>query len=204
MKKKVKVTKRDIVYISLFVILFVIAIFALVFSLSDIDCNFLKFSATKFRDIISVFVSASALLITAYFVILAIDAYSSVQEIKKAKADIQNAMNDITKQKEDLGILSRDYAQYLYDGLETQIALAERLSINVRNDLVITQARMSYRYPMLNKQTRIELLRKLYDIGDSQDRDNVKLLMLSPKEDAEIKKYAEFVFVELLRKFGTL
>ena len=195
--------KQEVVYVSLFLVLFVIAIFALIFSLSDIDCGFLKFSAAKFKDIISVFVSAVALLITAYFVILAIDAYSSVQAIKRIKEDVQSDVNGITNRKKELDILLRAYTQSLYDGLETQIELAElSKSEKLRNDLVIAQARMSYRYPMLDKKTRIELLSKLYDIGELQDINNVKILMLDPNEDTQIKEYAELVFENLKSMFN--
>jgi len=220
--KPTKPTKSVIIHTGLIVLLFTIAIFALIFSLSDINCKFLQFSSTAFKEMMGVFISAVALVITAYFVILVIDAYSSVQEIKKIKeniqqdvneianeikkmkGDVQRDVNEMTNQKKELYSLLCAYTQSLYDGLETQIELSERVSKSekVRNDLYLIQARMSYRYPMLNKQTRIELLRKLHDIGELEDINNVRLLIINPNEDAQIKEYAELVFENLKSKFG--
>jgi hypothetical protein len=204
MEPKSKIsTTMTIVHTGLFIALFAIAILALVFSLSDIDCDFLKFSSTGFREIMGVFVSAVALVITAYFVILAIDGYSSIQEIKKVKEIVEHDINHLEKKKEELSSIMRDYSQSLYDDLEAQIELAEKSkSIKLRNDLLVKEARMSYHYPMLDKKIRIVLLSKLYDIGDVSDIYKVQALLFNPDEDNDIKDYATLVVDNLKQKYG--
>jgi hypothetical protein len=114
-QNKKRVTKKEILYWGLFVAIFTIATMGLVFSLSDIECKFLSFSPDKFGTIIGAFVSATALVITVYFVILAISAYNHVREIQKQKEDIDNNkiiidkhVRDIQKSKEIIDKQVRD------------------------------------------------------------------------------------------------
>jgi septal ring factor EnvC (AmiA/AmiB activator) len=87
MKRQMKKArdKKDIIYFGWLVLLSVIAICGLIFSLADIDCKALDFSANKLGSIIGTWVSAIAIVITAYFVILAIDAYAYIQDLRKGK-----------------------------------------------------------------------------------------------------------------------
>jgi len=96
-KIEIKPTKKDWVYIGSFLLLLGISMSALVFSLSDINCKFLEFSTTKFRDIISVLVSVIAIVITAYLVVLAVSAYGRIEKIERIQRKV-----DLISQRIDL------------------------------------------------------------------------------------------------------
>lgn len=107
---------------------------------------------------------------------------------------------EIKKQKKDVETLLKDYAQSLFDSLEIQITLAElSKSLSLRNDLALAQARLSYSYPMLDRNTRITLLHKLANIGEVKDINNIEMIIYNPDEGNEIKENAKLV-VEEMRK----
>ena len=171
------------------------------------DCDTLSFSWEKVGDIIGIFVSTIGILITAYFVVLAINAYSHIKDIQSIKKEIDGYAQGIKEDFENFQIqkkdLLREQAQSLFNGLDTQIALAElSKSVKLRNMLVLEQARLACRYPMLDKQIRLTLLRKLADIGEVKDIYNIEIIIYNPDEDTEIKKQSELVLEELKRKFG--
>jgi len=76
--KMIKETRRRKTYGILFIALFILVILSLTFSLADLDSPALTFSLDKVGSMMGIFVSAVALVITVYFVVLAIDAYSHV------------------------------------------------------------------------------------------------------------------------------
>jgi len=185
-----------IIYSGLFGLLFILVVVALIFSIADIDCDSLSFSLDKGATLIGIFVSTLGLLVTAYFILLAIDAYSHIKNVK-------NDIEDFQIQKVKFDTLLQDYAQSLFDCLDYQVWFAEgSKNKNARNDLLLTQARLSYKYPMLNSQARITLLCRLADIGTLDDINNVKLLTLDPKEDTEIKEFALLVLDSLKKTHG--
>ena len=203
MKDKEK--RTQIIFGSLFGVLFILVGLALVFAIADINYDSLSFSLDKGATLIGIFVSTVGLFVAAYFAILAIDAYSSIQEIKKVKEAVLKDQEDITRIKEQLyGILiNQDYAKSLYDDLDAQIAVAELAkSENLRNILTLHQARLSYRYPMLDKNIRLSLLLTLADIGELEDINKIIPITLNPNEDREIKEYAELVLEELKKRLG--
>jgi hypothetical protein len=90
---------------------------------------------------------------------------------------------------------------FYYEGEKYTGEVAEKKQ-SIIIDNLNGYARLSYRYPMLDKNIRKTLLSKLYDIGKLEDINNVKLLILNPNEDTEIKEYAELVVGKLKEKFG--
>jgi len=192
-------TVKDIIYSCLFVATISIALFALVYSLSDIDCKFLQFSATGFREIMGVLVSAVALVITAYLANLAISAYGRIEKIKQTHDEVDDihkkcigAFNLISQN------LSRDLAESLYTLLDEQIKIAEKnKNIEWKNDLLVRRARMSHKYPILDSELRIKLFFELAYIGDGTDIAPLEKIIKS--EHRDIKIAAELALNELKR-----
>lgn len=127
---------------------------------------------------------------------------TDLSEITKQVEILNKSTNEYKSSKKELENLLRDYAQSLFDGLETQIALAElSKSVKLRNMLMLEQARLSYRYPKLDKQIRLTLLLRLADIGEVKDIYNIEMITYNPDDDNEIKKCAETVLDNLKKKF---
>jgi hypothetical protein len=183
----IKETRRRITYGILFIALFILVILSLTFSLADLDSPALTFSLDKVGSMMGIFVSAVALVITVYFVVLAIDAYSHVQIIKES-----------TKK---MNTLFSDYVDTMYDILELQISLATKSQeIKSKDILKLRQARLSYQYPMLNEEIRIKLLLNLSIVGELQDIKHLENIIRN--EQGEIKFAAELVLEELKKRLN--
>ena len=136
---------------------------------------------------------------------------SDIGELNKTKDEIQKALGglqlqicELNKSTDEYKNNQRDYAQYLYDGLDAQIAFAEQLSTSskskstkIRNNLVRTQAKMSYQFPMLDKEIRLKLLRELASLGDANDMLALNNIICNPNEDIDIKNTSKCVLEEL-------
>lgn len=199
---------RDKIYLGLFVVIFSIATMGLVFSLSDINTNFLCFSSDKLGSIIGVFVSTVALVVTTYFVVLAISAYSHIRDIQQNRKKIDELISDWINKNEQAIKLLRNYAETLYEEIDEEIALEELKNNDVsdkikrRNSLRIRRARLSYRCPMLDYKDRIKLLNELASIGELKDIRPIKELIVN--EDGDIKAAAELVLEDLQKKLGLI
>lgn len=196
---------RDIlykIYGVLSVISFITSIIAIVFSISDIECSSLEFSIEKGASLIGIFVSVVGLVISLFFVILAFDAYSKIKEISGLKESAEIEISHIQQHQIKINSLQKDYAQLLFDNYEEQIALATySKSQKMRNALILSQARLSYKFPMLDKLIRKKLLTLLGDIGEVSDVHNIEYVAHSDKEDLEIKEHAGFILGVLKKKF---
>jgi len=227
-----------IIYGSLIGLLFILVGLSLAFAKADIDCDSLSFSLEKAGDIMGIFVSTIGLLITAYFVVLAINAYSYIKDIQNTKIAIDGYAQDVKEKVEDfqsqknvlLGHIEdiqnqkneiNGYVQNVKENfkniqnikvalaqsqfycLETQIVTADVSNLGKSRDILkLEQARLSYRYPMLDKGIRLPLLLILADIGEEKDINNIKTIIDNPDEDTEIKEYATVVLDELKKRLG--
>ncbi|MDR1582405.1 MAG: hypothetical protein LBS55_03955 [Prevotellaceae bacterium] len=194
-----KEKRIHIIYGNICGALFALVTIALAFAIpEDIACDSLSFSLKSLSTIIGIFVSVIGIIITSYFVILAINAYSHIKDVKKDVEDFQSHKNE-------LYILSKNYALSLFNGLEIQIWLAEEYKLAVeRNKLTLAQARLSFQQIMLDKEHRLPLLLKLEAIGEVQDINNIKMIICNPNEDKEIKDYAKLVLEELKKRLGII
>jgi chromosome segregation ATPase len=127
-------------------------------------------------------------------------------DLNKLKQHTEESDKQITELKtkiEKTETILLSYAETLYDELDIQIALAEKLkSIELRNTLKIRRARLSYRYPMLDVETRIKLLLELGHVGNNDDIKFIENIIESANELQEIKTIAKIVLEELKKRLG--
>jgi uncharacterized membrane-anchored protein YhcB (DUF1043 family) len=205
----------------------IIAVFALVFSLADLDCKSMSFSLEKLGDIIGILVSSFALVVGFYFAILAISAYSHVKKIQdqeekvrdlinkwdanyqRSEKLIENSEKSIKNYTETMEELSKNYAETLFDEIEEQIYI-EELHNNTysnkdrRNVLKVRRARLSYRCPMLDIEKRKQLMIELASIGDATDIEHIKKIISNFREHDSIKEVAKVILPILEKRVSPL
>ena len=210
-------------------LLFILVLLALFFAVPDIKCESLSFSLDKVATLLGIIISAVGLVITVFFVILATEAYFHVKKTRESLEDFQRKksqfddqlddllqrhseskkdLDDFHKKKSQFDIQSNDLLQRnsesLCENLEALIALADlSRSKKLRNKLVLEQARLSYRYPMRDKDVRLALLKKIEAIGEEEDIFNIqKNIIDNSDEDEEIKDCARTVLQELKQRLN--
>lgn len=196
--------RQNVIYGIISCVLLFLVCLALYFSLTDKNCNSLSFSLDTTATLIGILVSTVGLFITAYFIILAIDAYSSIQEIKQVKEIAQKDIETIQYRMDEIDNISRNYAQVIYNNLEVQILLIESFKlkdlIDLRNELILYQARLAYTCPLIDKSKRLELILKLGDIGEEIDLHNIVNILYNPNEDSDTKENAKLACEVLKNK----
>ena len=195
---------KDKIYITSFISLFILVVLALIFATADINYDALFFSLDKTATIMGIFVSTIGIFITVYFVILAINAYSSIKEIEKVKEIIQQDKEiirqdteHIERKKTDFDNLLKIYAKSLYNGFEAQIAITNTSdNQSLCNELRLGQARLSYQFPMLDEKIRENLLWKLAYLGKDKE-DVVAVKSIAFYEQGDIQVLSKLVLEEL-------
>ena len=191
---------KDKILGGVFIFVSIIATLALIFSLSDIECKALDFSSDKLLDFIGIVVTTVALVIAVLLGVYIIDAYKRIKDIEIKHNDVSNKLLEMQKINENMHNIEEKSTEILYNVLDGHIEMAILLgNIKLRNELVIRQARLSYKFPSLNSEIRIKLLFELAYIGDSTDIDPV--LNIINNEQGDIKLAAELVYDELRKKF---
>lgn len=192
-----------LIYGSLYAFLFIISTLALILAISDVNYDSLAFSLDKAATLIGIFVSTVGLFISPFLVILAFNAYSKIKEIGELKNIAEKEIKNAQQSRNKLDLLLKDNAQSLYDNFEAQIALADLSgSESIRNNFVLSQARLSYKCPMLDKEIRLPLLLLLADIGEVIDVNKIEYIVCSDKEESEIKEYAMLALEELKKRLN--
>jgi hypothetical protein len=92
----------------LFVILFIISGTALYLSFVHIDYSFFNITLKEVGNLLGIFVSTIGIIITAYFVILAIDAYSKVRKIDDARNEALTSKNETISIKEEVTLIKEE------------------------------------------------------------------------------------------------
>jgi len=179
--------------------LFLTALFIVVlfFATADIDYESLRFYFYRVVSLIGIVVSTSGLVITGFFVVLAIRAYSHTKEVR-------GGLDDFQRKIKRFNTLSKSYAHSLDTGLEMTITLAEITpkSEKYRDVMVLEQARLCYRFPMPDKERQKTLLRKLAEVGEFEDIFELQNYITdNPDEDEEIKELAKAVLEILMKKW---
>jgi prepilin signal peptidase PulO-like enzyme (type II secretory pathway) len=191
---KTTISTKDVVYICLFAALSVVSIFALVFSMSDVDTKFLQFDARGVHELLGVLVSTMSLVVTVIFVVLAISAYGNISKIKKTKKKVYRisgqCSDELTRIKQKKEEYQQENEEMLFRFNDEQIQMAEVHKYRVfRNELKVRRARMA-RYSMLDPELRIVLLNDLANIGDKGDVRLIEQIIAEVGRD-DVKKAAE-------------
>lgn len=185
-------------------VIFVLVILALVYALADIDC--LKFDSNKLLTTVGIIVSTVGLFITAYFVVLAVDAYSNIKKIEEIKTEVKKIERKASLLSGNIESTFKYYCDFLYEELNEQIAfcnkdtISKKDRIDRRKRLRIKEARMCYQFPLLDTQKRLKLLQELGYLGESEDIPYIEELL--HEEDEEIVKLAKIVLVKLKKKYN--
>lgn len=211
---------------------FLLGIIALIYAISDIYGISLVFSLEKMSTLLGVIISLLGLFVTAYFVILATDAYAHIKDIENAKNEalqtkskIEEDLHNITLSKEEiekdakainLQIQKTEetikiYSGMLYEDLGERIALegrgttatTDKNKIRRRNALKLRQARLCYIFPMLDTDIREKLLLQLGDIGEEQDIFPIERIAEDENGNEHLKEIAKTVLAALREKLNT-
>lgn len=190
---------------ALVVVILVLVILALIFALADIDCQKLIFDSDKLLTIVGIIVSTVGLFITAYFVILAVDAYSNIKKIEEIKTEVKEIEREASLLSGNIESTFNNYCDFLYDELNEQIAFCNKETISAkdrkdrRKRLRIKEARMCYQFPLLDKEKRLKLLKELGDLGEAKDIPYIEELL--NERDKEISDLAKIVLDKLKNKY---
>ena len=196
-----------IFYIGWHIILSILAVFAFVFTLRN-NVFSINFSIENIMHYMGVIATTIGIVVTGFFVILAIDMFSIYRDIKSTKEKLHKDTVDFQNRKKEYNKILEDFAQSLLDGLDTQIGLASSPRSNSNTSLLknlpIKRARLSYQYPMLNMCDRIRLLTDLGSIGEIQDIIPVQNIIENENEPETIKTVAKEVMKRLKERLGIL
>lgn len=215
--------KRDWFYsITLFLLIFISSFtIYVVFS----EKNDFNISGGDLFSLLGIIVSSFSILITGYFVILAIDAYSKIREIDKAKekaeilsSEIKGAKKikentkkefeiinkEFEKKEKDINNISNELCELLKFFTEEAVFHAEKtMNGDFRNDTLKNLYRFAYKYPKVIKDERMResYLLNLSTYGDYSDIEHLKKLYNSKKESKTIKNIAHKVMEKLQERF---
>lgn len=221
--------KNTLILWLIIVLEFCISIAALVFSLSDIDCKFLKFSNNSLKELLGVLISSFAIVITAFLVIMDISASGRNREIERKARKVdslydksQSLLNKSTLKAGEIQSLAKSVSEgcrelesfsiritndslllilSLYDDA---IALAEVAKEKEKRDKIkLEKSRLVYNYPMLDRKQRITFIQELSALGENKDIEKLSIIYNNPKEDDEIKIIVGNVLEVLKKKYAT-
>ena len=205
MENTTKKRRNKIFYIGWHIILAIIAILAFIGALRN-TVNTNCFSIENVVSYMGIIATTVGLVVTGFFVLLAIDMFSVDRTIKSAKDKLQKDITDFQNRKKEYDKILKDFAQSLSEGLEVQIGLASSSGRTNNPSLIqslrLKRARLSYEYPMLEVLERIKLLIDLGNVGEIKDILPVQNIIDNPNEQKEIKIVAQKILEELKRKCG--
>lgn len=214
------------IYGGAILLLFILVIIALTLANVHIEYDNIVFSFEKVGNILGIIISVFGLLVTSYFVVLAIDAYSHIKEIRNCKNLLESLIKEWQKQAEEtnnkmdvndkkarklIGQITEsinNYSDFIYNDLAEQIALEGQKNITKtdklkrRNSLFIRQSRLSYLFPMLENSVREKLLLQLGDIGEEEDLEAIRKITQDENEPKRLRDIAELVYDQLKRKLN--
>lgn len=179
-----------------------------------LSLNIQNTNKTDAISIIGIVITAFAFMLGAYFIVLAVDAYSHLKDIKNTTLEVENRLSEIISIKDKiitehkstinntkatLGTLGK----IIDELMTTQIDLYNMKMDDYKNNsaatrLIFTQKSRLYQYrarfAINNDNIGIEILRsRLMDIqafGDKKDLDALSMILTS-STDTEVKYLAE-------------
>lgn len=198
---------KNNLYNCLFILLFILVIIAISLAIADINLNSLKFSFDHLYNVVCIFISVLGLLVTSYFVILAVNAYSHVKEIEnilqKAK-DIENKVQSadeaVKSTLNKVEKLVNESSMLLYYDIEMQFDSTKTKTEEKYRALKLRQARLAYKFPeFLDEQIKTSALLLLGDLGDESDIEPLEQYLKTTKDSSELRDIAKLV-ISCLKK----
>ena len=175
--------------------------------MADISLNNLKFSIDHLYSLIGLIISVLGLLVTSYFVVLAVNAYSHVKEIEKSlqkTKDIEqrvlSADKALTSTFKKIESLINEYIMSLYYDIGSQFDSTKTDVKEKYKTLKLRQARLSYRFPeYLKDNAKESAFLLLGDLGDESDIEPLEQYIKTTKDSDELKEIAKLV-ISCLKK----
>ncbi|MBR6550448.1 MAG: hypothetical protein IKT71_04520 [Paludibacteraceae bacterium] len=199
---------KNSISIFLFLLLFVLVVIALCFAMADISLNNLKFSIDHLYSLIGLIISVLGLLVTSYFVILAVNAYSHVKEIEKSlkktkdiELKVLSTDKTITSTIKKIKSLTNESIMSLRYGIALQFDSTKTDVKEKYRTLKLRQARLSYQFPEYLKDNEKEsAFLLLGDFGDKSDIEPLEQYIKTTKDSDELKEIAKLVISCLKKK----
>lgn len=166
--------------------LLIVLVFVFLFK-SNVYENKLK--VDDLMNWMGVIATTVGLVVTVFFVIMAIDTFS-------IKNDLKKELDAFRRKRTDYETVWKDLGQPLYELLDAQIALAassSRKSKSLLYRLYLERARFSYKYPLLDMNLRKKLFADLSYYGNLEDIAPVQGIIDNDAEPDEIKNLAREV-----------
>ena len=177
-------TTKLLLYITLIGIL-VILVFAFIIFFNN---NF-QFSSKSIMTLLGIIISCASLIITAYFVVMAINAYGHIEKIEELEKNVANTSQVIQSQR------INDIAN-----IYTIADNTKNSSLNKK--LQLHEYRIAYINPeSYDEETRIRYLLDLANIGDVSDIKPIDEISKNRKESQIIRTTAIEVVKDLRRRF---
>ena len=154
-------------------------------------------------DLLGIIISCISIIITSYFVILAIDAYGRVREIKEA---VRIATKDLEAYRDSAFSTLRSLGNASINVYQSAIKLTEvtnrfnegdektrNLYLKWRKDFNRDLYRLGLIPHMLDENTRIDFIRNLISFAEPEDLEKLKDICKSETESEELKRTAREV-----------
>ena len=154
----------------------------------------LQFSINDIKDFLGILISCTSMLITAYFVVMAVNAYGHVKEIEKTKDEIEKTKDEIEKTK---------------DGIERQAKVMddicqklEKRAKKVMFSNNLEEFRDSYISDLLDEDTRYSFILNIANLGDESDICPLEKINLDPNESPRIREIAKIALEEIKNRLN--
>lgn len=112
----------------------------------------------------SIVVSAVALVVSCFFVILAFEAYKQVRVVSDLKRQIEEEQKSLVKSRENL-------AESMWDSYTLQLAVLGKLgkADSIANEIRHSRGKLGYLFPMMKDDQRMQCFDDLAKVGDRED-----------------------------------
>lgn len=178
-------TTKLLLYFTLFGISLV-----LIFTFIIIIINGFSFSIKSITTLLGIIISCASLIITAYFVIMAINAYGHIENIEKIENTIVDKYKKIEAQNNDSTKLLYTYAE-------------EKKDKDLSRLIKLHEWRIAYLNPSsYDEDTRISYFLNLANKGEVSDIEPIEKIAKNKKESKRIRETANSVVKKLKERFS--
>lgn len=187
----------------LFTVVFIslgVSIWALIIANSEPYSFFgLEFNYTKLVELTGLMFTVIGTVFALYFVIIGIDA-------NKKKNELTDIFNTIQKKQADIENIELNYQDKMYSYLVGTIKSTitnNNASKHILDSLYLSKARLATQYKYLSVEIRLEGIRRLADLGEASDVEDLKKIINDPTENEEIIELAKGIKTEIERRLDS-
>lgn len=207
--------KKDRFFILGLVVLFVLVIIIGYIIVMKDPC-IVSFSSTNLTTLLGVIISSISIVITAFFVVLAIDAYGKIREIKNDAKDVYSMRNTAVHACRGIGKTSLTCYDCTLNTIEITLSFLNRRYLDEkdkkalelykkwREDYKRKRARLGLSPFLFEDNIRQELILNLASSGKREDIQNLEDLCNSRNESDVMKSTAKMIIEELKKKYDDI